>query len=527
MVAALVVAALAVAVVKPWGGDTTATAVAEASPPSPVADPSSKPIGNASPVPATAISARPQVGWSDLAPVMVSRDEWGIHAILGTPGRTSTGTRTTYSERWSPLRERADDDPIAVLQLGDSSLVALGISYPNGQAPLDVRIWRRSSTGTLYWVDARPVARMPAEGGLVFVPPPSDPGAPAWGAGEYRIDLLLAEGDVRHIEVAIPDRYENVRPSSFDPPKVTEIVTGSAADPSVVPPGLFATIDHIAFPIESVGGPSLDAAAAWLDTEPGAGRVPADRVAVATLPRATGLGVRLADGARVRAASIERLAPGPMRNGPMAIGGGSIDRRDAEPWVVFAARRGDAWAAGVYRIDVAWSDDTGVHDASWHIELRPGPYTGPPALLALARAWARHAGATGLVVGRAEPLEGGPRSSAIRLLKLVDADQVSGLRPVDAWCRGTVVRGSPAAFGLAHPVDDPWNVTQVGWVDASLRGMGDLATVQANGVVPGLTLIAPADGASFLPGMYRISVESRQGPRTFAMCVGLPGTADE
>ena len=159
--------------------------------------------------------------------------------------------------------------------------------------------------------------------------------------------------------------------------------------------------------------------------------------------------------------------------------------------------------------------------AAWHIELRPGPTTGPPPLLALARGWARHAGTTGLVVGRAEPLEGGPRSSAIRRLDLVDADQLSETPPVDGWCRGTVVGGSPAAFGLAHPVDDPWTVTHVWWVDASLRGMGDLDTVQASDVVPGLSLIAPADGASFVPGLYRIGVQGRAGERTYAVCVGL------
>ena len=81
------------------------------------------------------------------------------------------------------------------------------------------------------------------------------------------------------------------------------------------------------------------------------------------------------------------------------------------------------------------------------------------------------------------------------------------------------------AFGLAHPVDDPWTVTGVGWVDASLRGMGDLVTVQATDVVPGLTLIAPTDGASFLPGIYRIGIQDRQGPRTITLCLGLAGTA--
>ena len=52
--------------------------------------------------------------------------------------------------------------------------------------------------------------------------------------------------------------------------------------------------------------------------------------------------------------------------------------------------------------------------------------------------------------------------------------------------------------------------------------MGDLATVQATDVVPGLTLIAPADGASFVPGIYRIGVQDRRGERTYTLCVG-PG----
>lgn len=507
------------AIVKPWGGDPTAPAQV-AGVPSPAAstDPSGHPVASDPPIPAAAIAARPALAWSDLETVVGQHDAWGIQAILRAPGRT------TITERWSPVRERPDDDPLAVLQPGDRSVVALGVTYPVGHAPLDVRVWRRSSTGTLYWMDARAIARDPAQGGLVFVPPPSDPGAPAWGAGEYRLDLLLGSGDIQRIDVAIPDRYENVRPSSFDPAQVTELVTTSAADPATVQPGLFATIDHVALAIEGGSGPALGEAAAWLDTEPGSGRIPTDRVAVATLPRATGLGVRLADGSRVRSASIERLAPGPFRTAPAPIGGGIIDRRGADPWVLFAARRGDAWAPGVYRIDVTWSDASGLHESAWHVELRPGPTTGPPPLLSLARGWARHAGTAGLVVGRAEPLEGGPRSSAIRRLDLVDADQVSATPlPADVWCHGTVVDGAPAAFGLAYPVDDPWTVTQVWWVDATLRGMGDLTTVGASEVVPGLTLIAPADGASFVPGMYRIGVQDRSGERTYTVCVGLGG----
>ena len=194
---------------------------------------------------------------------------------------------------------------------------------------------------------------------------------------------------------------------------------------------------------------------------------------------------------------------------------------------MFAARRGDAWAPGVYRIQVKWSDDAGLHHASWHLELRPGPSTGPPPLLGLARAWARHAGGTGLVVGRAEPLEGGPRSSAIRLIQLVDPAEAPDTSAAALGCEGTVVGGTPAAFGLAHPVDDHWVVTRVSWVDATLRGMGELTTVQATDAVPGLSLIAPADGESFTPGIYRIAVQSGPIQRTFTLCVGLAGTASQ
>ena len=114
----------------------------------------------------------------------------------------------------------------------------------------------------------------------------------------------------------------------------------------------FATIDRVGLALESVDGPALDEAAAWLDTEPGSGRVPADRVAVAYLPRATGLGVRLAG--RIadpvgRRSTASR--PARSRAAPTRVGGGIIDRRDADPWVVFAARRGEAWAPGVYRIE--------------------------------------------------------------------------------------------------------------------------------------------------------------------------------
>jgi len=51
---------------------------------------------------------------------------------------------------------------------------------------------------------------------------------------------------------------------------------------------------------------------------------------------------------------------------PVTIGG---RRPRFDPLVVGAV----IVLVALYAISVSWSDDTGVHAATWHIELRPGP----------------------------------------------------------------------------------------------------------------------------------------------------------
>ncbi len=520
----VVAIALAAAVLKPWDlanprerstvTDAEQTAGTDAS----GMPRQSEPAVSASPDPPMRI-ATPPLTWADIATVGESHDAWGVRAFAPASTGTSTATRSPFVARWSPVISIGRSGPRAIVQPRDRSIVALGLTFPNGRAPLDVRIWRRSAAGVLYWLDARPIGREPAQGGLVFAPPTTDPGSPGWGPGEYRVDALTADGTIERFELDIPDRYEQVRPSSIDPPEATELVSASQVDPTSLPVGAFATIDRAGYPLDSVGGPALDEAGAWLDTEPGSGRIPADRVAVAYLPRATGLGVRLPDGSVVRAASIERLTPNLLRNPPTPVGGGIIDRRDTDPWVVFAARHGEAWAPGIYRMSVTWQGPDGIQEAAWHVELRPGPYTGPPKLLALTRAWARHAGGSGLVVGRAEPLEGGPRSSAIRLLQTADRGAFRGQDGSATTCGGTIVGGTPEAFGLAYPADEPLTVTRVR-LDGPEPPAWQSPTLLASDVVPGLSLIAPTDGASFRPGVYRIGLEGAAGSRTLTLCVG-------
>lgn len=474
--------------------------------------------------PPAAVEVRPAaasapLAWSDIAAIVRPRDAWGVRAIVRTTGPAATRAQTSYDERWAAFGTIWDEVNRATVEVGDGLVVGLGITFPDGSTPLDLRIWRRNTRGSLSWLDARTVGRIPAQGGFILVPPADAPGAPVWGPGEYRIDALVGGGTIEHFEVDIPDRYENVRLPSSDPPSPSELVAPTEVDPGLVPPGPFATLDRIGVPLGSVGGAPLDAAAAWLETDPGSGRAPVNQVAVAYLPRATGIGVRLPDGAAVRAASLTRLAPDRFPGGSVRIGGGIIDRRRTDPWVLFAAGGRDAWEAGVYRIEVTWAERGGLHEAAWHVELRPGPDTGPPPLLAMTRAWARYAGGSGIVVGRAEPLEGGPRSSAIRLLGTAPGSPPGDPPGPASACAGTTIDGNPEAFGLSYPPGDPVRVSGVQLDDLGPQA-APLTTLLASDVVPGLSLIAPTDGATFRAGVYRLSVRSAIGSHVLTLCVG-------
>ena len=94
-------------------------------------------------------------------------------------------------------------------------------------------------------------------------------------------------------------------------------------------------------------------------------------VATASLLRATGLGVMLTNHASIQLADVRRIAPDArFQAGPMV--GGISNTQGGTPWVAFAPRAGGAWPPGVYAITVQWTDSTGRHDKTWHVELRPG-----------------------------------------------------------------------------------------------------------------------------------------------------------
>ena len=533
--AVVVAIALAAAILKPWNvgseaGD--AGAAAEAS-----AQPAGSTAGTASLTGphSTAEVALPRIlrsgsasspTWADIEPVVRRHEDWGIRAIViksstdAAPSASgSASANQRFAERWIPLTFDAVE-PSAYVDSSDRSIVALGITFPTSHTPLDVRIWRVGSAG-LEWVDTAALDSLPSGGGFLYARPGIVGGSTqAWAAGTYRVDVLV-DGSIRRFGVTIPDRFSNVpapsgRPSLRD---VGELIDPGKAPLPDLPIGLFATVDGVAVPLPADEGPPLDEAAAWLDVDPGTRRAPRRFVAAEYLPRANGLGVMLPPGSVVQSASIARLAPEPLAAVPQQVEDGAATGAPASH-VLFHAPDGRAWVPGTYQLSVVWADADGLHDRSWHAELRPGPLQSAPRMLAAARGWARYAGATGVILGTAEPLEGGPRGAAIRLLRISPEPETAYPAPSGVGCGGTVVDGRPGILGFAYPADHYVTAAGARILLPYLRRDDQVMMTAAFGI-PGLILVAPARSPTLASATYRFTVGNGEDTQSYAICLGM------
>ena len=375
----VIVAAGAVAVVKPWeGGPDGAAASSSAA----VASGSAGPVASglaARPirVPASNPPRLPAPTWNEIGPIAPHATR-GIITVVVTPGGGSANagsTPTLFEEHWSPSIADVTGQEIVLVQPDDQTILALGVTGPGGQRPRDLRIWRFHTDRALEWIDAHAIVGGPEAGPLLFIRPGSSgSGFTPWEPGTYRVDLLSG-GVIRGIVVMIPGRFGRVPAPDAPPPAAqTGLTKPAASDPSNVRFGLFATVDGTGVPLAAgeTAGP-LDQRAAWLDVLPTAGRPAPSVVATAYLPRATGIGAMLTSHAAIQSASLERLAPDGALPPQQMLGGVSYVH-GGTPWVVFAAPDNGAWAPGVYALSVEWIDVTGSHSATWHVELRPGPF---------------------------------------------------------------------------------------------------------------------------------------------------------
>lgn len=504
-IGALVVAiGLVAAIAKPWNVGAAADVTPAPSGPDSLSGPRSTAAVAVPRILTSDAAATP--AWDEVRPVIHPHDAWGIRAIITEPTPDPIpGAKPSYVERWYPIPDEGNqaDMPTVDIDPDNEMVVALGITFPSAHTPLDARIWR-SIPNRLEWVDTQPIEPQPSGGGFLYLPQTEGPSAPTWGAGTYRIDVLV-DGQIRRFGVTIPNRFSIVpNPSDF-PRSPGELLDPAGRALPDMPEGLFANVRGVSVPLPAEEGPALDEAGAWLNLDPGTAHAPRSFVAAVFLPGATGLGVILPPGSVVQDSAVHGLAPGPLEANAVRVDGAGSAAGASAPNVLFRAPGGGAWPPGVYRISVAWSDAGGAHDRSWHVELRPGPVRELPPMLLAARGFARYAGASGVVVGTAEPLDGGPRSVAIRLLRPTP-DDVTGFPARDqVRCDGVRVDGLAGIAGVAHPVDaPPSKVTARVLFEFSRSEEQPILTAADD--VPGLILVAPAGDMALTSSVYRFRV---------------------
>ena len=367
-----IVAGLAIAIVKPWASSPTPD-----SPVPPVAiAPSVLPSEPPTLTPAAAVAAPavttglPAATWAEVAPILKAHDQWGVRTIL-VARRPSVGSPALprFLERWTTTTP--DSSTIAQVARDDQSVVGLGVTFPSKIEPLDVRIWRMHTNDQAEWIDARPLQPSGRDGSFTFVRSDPSGSARSWEAGQYRVDLLAADR-LYSIAVQIPGRFEGVpTPDDWPVPTESNLVPPNVSDPSDVRAGPFATVDGGGVPLAAQPMALMSEEVAWRTAITRAGPIGRPVVATAYLLRATGLGVMLTNHASIQLAGVRRIAPDArFQAGPMV--GGISNTQGGTPWVAFAPREGGAWPPGVYAITVQWTDSTGRHDETWHVELRPG-----------------------------------------------------------------------------------------------------------------------------------------------------------
>ena len=221
----------------------------------------------------------------------------------------------------------------------------------------------------------------------------------------------------------------------------------------LLPQGLFVQTADETESIASAAGPGLDEYGSWLDVDrdvPTAG--PRRFVAQVYRPELDHIGVILPAFSTIHSTAVQRLAP--FDDSTDAVRQMALGSAGSVSFVAFAPRDGSAWKPGVYALTVAWDDADGDHEETWHVEVRPGPVTATPVLLAATRAWSRFVGSNGVLLGVPESLSG-TDPLGVTLLEITPqtGPGYPGLSGSDLiGCGATIVQGRPEVIGI---VGDP------------------------------------------------------------------------
>ena len=342
-----------------------------------------------------------------------------------------------------------------------------------------------------------------------------------WEPGQYRADVLVG-GRIKRIDIDVTTTIGDLPVAQ---PLDHELRAPSGLDTSalqLLPQGLFIQTEDGAESIPSSAGPVLDEYGSWLDVDrkvPTAG--PRRFVAQVYRPELDHVGVILPAFSTIHATAVQRLAPSDDSTDAvrqMALGSaGSVS------FVAFAPRDGSAWRPGVYALTVAWDDADGDHEGTWHVEVRPGPVTATPVLLAATRAWSRFVGSNGVLLGVPQSLSGSD-PLGVTLLEITPQTEPGypGLSGSDLiGCGATLIQGRPEVIGIVgDPASDLTPVTSR--ILYPFPDAGPLEILTAAGAVPGLTLAAPVMTAELGgPASYGFRAGTTDDAPGYTICIGF------
>lgn len=492
--AAIVAIGLLAAIVKPWG-----EVPAIGTPPAIAASPrASGPVGGSALPTAVALSGPD----SSATAVMIlaaleQHDDWGVRIVV--PESSGQDRNGPLAERW---RGRSNGEPDRSVRFQvDAPIVALGITTPPDQAALAIRVWKLQGDGTWRWIEARrPNSDRPAADLVLLPPRDDDVPIGTWPSGRYRLDVLLGSS-IERLEVSIDTPTLPV----IDPDPVAVQRGDGLAWPGILVSGPFAVVDGRVEPLE--GQPLTDPgeASSWLDLE-GAVAVGSDRPVA-------GLGIALAPGSTDVSATIRRLAPNAL-GGASELGSGDVGvRLDAAARPVVAVRfdapDGLEVPSGVYALSARWREAEAAQSATWVVEVRRSDGGRGTSLLDAARRYASQAGSGTLVFSGAGRRQSDAAAAPVRTLPLGES----------IGCGADIIDETPAVLGIALADGEVLEGIDARLLAPLGRTM-DVRLRVARDVLPGLSLVAPARGAAFAAGIYRLAIRTSTGTRAISLCLG-------
>ncbi len=385
VVATVLVGFLVLAVMKPW----------EANGQRQVAGPSDLPASSAAAVAsAGSASARaalptPIVPFPSDAALVAATGEhraWGVRAVVLSEAAAPAGGPVV--ERWLPSDVNSGAsltlDAAPPISGPTDTVIALGVTAPDGALPLDLRFWRLDQGSV-----AERIVPIPIPGPLpatwLWLPDPADATAlGTWPAGMYRIDVLLGPRIVRLL-TTIPT-------SAPSPARDGQPAIGPPLDVSLarIDPGPFSIADGLVTPIVADTSPGpheppVDEPTAWLDIA--GGGVPLSSIGRISSRDVSAIGLQLPAGAVPLSALV---VPGSATVGVRTSSEVIAALPGGRQAIVVRPIDQPVFSAGLYQLIGTWRTEPGAQSsATWQFEIVPStPALPPGSPLGRVRGWA-------------------------------------------------------------------------------------------------------------------------------------------